>query len=161
MRRTVLLAAAALLLALLIASAARAEVPRKPAARWASCRYQSSNPYYSWSRWEVRQTIRCAADKWPVNVRTAMAIAQRESGFYAWVHNASSNACGIYQWMPSWWPHLPDMARLNGVRGAPACENARTNVLAAIHYAHENGWGPWSLRTPAEVAGSNVGPVPR
>lgn len=142
MRKTMVVAL--LLGGLLLPAAGANAAGMKPAQRLVSCRYQSANPYYSWSRWEVRQTIRCAATKWPVPLSTAMTIAERESHFTAWVHNTSSRACGIYQWLPSWWDALPRMARLNGKDGARQCTNARTNVLAAIKFAHYNGWGPWS-----------------
>lgn len=140
-RRTMiaLTAAAVLLLAAAPAHAA-------PSWRHRTCRYQGTSPR-SWTRWEVRSTIRCAAAKWNVSAATALYIAERESGFYPRAVNPSSGACGLYQFYPcsSWGSHWRAYAHGRHVgRVGRSWTNARSVALAATHYAHVNGWGPWS-----------------
>lgn len=101
-----------------------------PAQRAYSCRYQSANERISWSRWEVRSTIACAAHQRGVSASYMLAIAQRESGLQPWQRNPSG-ACGLYQFMPLWWGSLPRLGGLHGVKAAPSCANARTSALAA------------------------------
>lgn len=114
--------------------------------RHESCRFQSANPR-NWTRWEVRSTIACAVDRWAVPLETAMAIADRESGFYAKARNPSSGACGIYQHLPRYWPGRVSNHNFGAPKKydvAPGCENARSNVLVSVRMMHTIGLGPWT-----------------
>lgn len=128
---------AVLLASLLAATSAHAG----PADRHRTCRYNSVS-HVNWTPWETRKTIACATDKWHVALTRAMYIAWRESRLEPTVVN-SVGACGLYQFMPGWHPSLPNLAKLNGVRGAESCKNARTSALAFAHVVHDSGWGDW------------------
>jgi hypothetical protein len=126
--------------------AGQAHASQRESWRHETCRYQGAAPR-SWTRWEVKATIRCAVDRWPVSLSTAMYIAHRESGFYARAYNPSSGASGVYQWLARYWPGV--RANYNRhvifkMRVSDYVFNARSNVLTAIRYAHYSGWGPWS-----------------
>src|SRR5581483_7423379 len=98
---------------------------------------------------EVQALIRCAVLRWdvPGGVQTALRIAGCESSFYWHAISPTGAYRGIFQlgdseyhgWpKPYWWHRWWD-----GVHFPPVF-NARANVLAAVYYAHLNGWGPWS-----------------
>lgn len=114
--------------------------------RWKHCRYGSQELGQVWTHHEVRETIRCAASHWSVNLSEAFYIAGRESGFGANATNSYSGACGIFQSLPSLWPGRNAwFRRVTRWRADPSCYNARSNVLWAVRYAHEYGWGPWAM----------------
>jgi hypothetical protein len=122
--------------ALLIPTEAEA-IPLRQACRFGH--------HLHWTETEVKQTIRCAVERWPVpgGVSYALAIADRESSFYQRAENPSG-ARGIYQFMPRTWDVL--RRRFPGVARVTADNPfyARANVLLAIRTAHAFGWGPWS-----------------
>lgn len=103
----------------------------------------------------MQQTIVCAEELWPVaaGVDTALAIADRESGFTPGAVSPSGTYLGIYQigsyHMPSWpnelmaapWFHrwFPDLDW-----SAPSSLlNGRFNVMLGIRAMHSWGLGPW------------------
>lgn len=95
----------------------------------------------------MRQTIWCVSHKLRTSGafrRTALYVADRESGFYAGATNSSSGACGIYQHLPSYWPgrYRAYSAPRWGSMG-PSCYNGRTNVIVGLTMAKRGGWGPW------------------
>jgi soluble lytic murein transglycosylase-like protein len=114
--------------------------------RWRTCRFGTLvDPRWTWTRYEVQQTIRCAVRHYPVSLSHAMYVADRESSFFAKARNPSSGACGIYQHLPSYWPvRVRSLARAHPRWSlAGSCYSARSNVLVAIWMAHTSGWGPW------------------
>lgn len=117
--------------------------PARANERQDKCRYQSVEKG-RWTRDEVVWTIRCAAQKFGVDVSTALYVADRESNMEWWAQNPSG-ACGIYQHMPAYFESrlqaVPDHFR----RWKDSCFNARSNILAALWMAHRDGWGAWGL----------------
>jgi hypothetical protein len=114
--------------------------------RQAKCTYQDIDPAV-WTVPEVKATIRCAVEKFPVSSATAHYIAYRESRYRATALNSSSGACGVYQFIPSTWNDISLRYSRWKKRWnlGDGCTNARTNVLFAIRYAHQIGWGPWAI----------------
>lgn len=114
--------------------------------RKARCSYQGVDEA-SWTLKEVKATIRCAVEKFPVSESIAHYVAYRESRYNELARNPSSGACGVYQFIPSTWSNMHQMyGRWNRKWNmAEGCTNARTNILYAIRYAHAGGWGPWGI----------------
>lgn len=115
--------------------------------RWRHCRFESRDGQPGYTIPEVKLTIRCAVERMPVSggVSYAMYIAHRESGFHPYALNASSQACGIYQHIQSYWPGREsgfDRSHPN-FRLSDRCTDARINILTSIWMAHRGGWGPW------------------
>jgi hypothetical protein len=109
-----------------------------------ACRFQFYDGHEDWSPDEVKRTITCAVRRWPVpGGRTkALAIAWRESRFQQYATNPSG-CRGIYQWLDSTWAWvLPRFHKLYQFLSHNVY-NARSNVMYAIRYAHQYGWGPW------------------
>ena len=96
--------------------------------------------------------IRCAAERWGVDVSTALRVAECESGMWPWAHGNANYGLfqhrGIY-WpervrllKPDWfneaqWQRLPDVPRGPYV--------ARANVLVTMRMvARSGGWSAWS-----------------
>lgn len=97
----------------------------------------------------MRKTIWCVTNKLHESGafrRTALYVANRESGFYAGAVNPYSGACGIYQHIPSYWPgrYRAYSAPRWGSMGE-SCFNGRTNIIVGLTMAKHGGWGPWSL----------------
>ncbi len=139
---------AAMTFALLMTTgAAHADTAREVQHRERWCRYGSldGQPGH-WTPHEVRKTIICAADRWDVPVTTALAIAERESGFNARAVNSSSGACGVYQAYPagSFTERVQKFNREvpNGNAG-PACLNGRSNVMVHVRIMARS-LEPWS-----------------
>lgn len=116
-------------------------------ARWTHCRYKTQYaPYDAWNRIEVKHTILCALSHWPANKAETLMIAQRESGMTALATNRYSGACGTFQSLQSLWAaRVTWVRRVTGWHFDPSCWNARTNVLWAVRYQHQYGYGPWAL----------------
>jgi hypothetical protein len=77
----------------------------------------------------------------------ALAIADRESGFYPWAKNPYSSASGVFQHLASYWPGRA--ASLNrgwfGKGAWPASVfDPRANAIAAAIMVRNSGWGAWS-----------------
>lgn len=116
--------------------------------RWDHCRFQYVNGAAGWSVTEVRSTIRCAVQRYgvPGGLSRANYIAYRESRFHQYADNSYSSASGIFQWVDSTWSSVRSSMGLwwNGHWNLrDSVWNARSNVLAAIRYAHKYSWGPW------------------
>lgn len=93
---------------------------------------------------EVRDTIRCAARQFGVDVSTALRVADCESGFKADAWNPGGYA-GVFQQSVRYWPsrqntYDPNHGRWDIQEGV---FNARSNVIVSMKMAR-NGWGPWS-----------------
>jgi hypothetical protein len=85
--------------------------------------------------------IRCAVERWPVpgGAEKAISVARCESGLW-YRSGAGSGYVGIYQHSVYYWP---DRAAAYGFAGFDPL-NGRANIMVAIQYAHEHGWGAWS-----------------
>lgn len=110
------------------------------------CRLSMSNGRPGYQPADVRRLIHCAADRWPVDISTAMYVADRESNFQPHAYNPSG-ASGVYQHMAHLWPariasFLRNTGRRFDVRHTSPF-NARANVLVTIRMVHQGGWGPW------------------
>jgi hypothetical protein len=85
--------------------------------------------------------IRCAVERWPVpgGADKAISVARCESGLW-YRAGAGSQYVGIFQHSVYYWP---DRAAAYGFAGFDPL-NGRANIMVAIQYAHEHGWGAWS-----------------
>jgi hypothetical protein len=115
--------------------------------RWSECRFQTRDGRMGFSDKEVKLTIRCAVQHWPVQggVTKAFYIADRESGFNEFAKNPYSSAAGVYQFVSGTWNGVHDAThrwwhrwKLNHT-----VFDARANSLAAVRWAHLHGWDPW------------------
>lgn len=138
----------ALVLAVMVAMASNAlNVAAAPKVKDPSvqCRYRRGG---GWSDRDVIAAIRCAVDRWPVagGVRKALSVARCESNFNEHDRNPTSSAAGVYQFLSGTWRAVKQHYRRVKwrYRLSGRVENARSNVLLAIRYAHAGGWGPWS-----------------
>jgi soluble lytic murein transglycosylase-like protein len=134
---------AALILAITLSVGASAG-PAGAATRDKPYRYVSSRICpIEWRRGErqVRRLIRCAARHWEVSVRTALAVARRESNFRHRAYNRSTCASGVYQHLCHYWP---GRARVYGFRDRSAF-NARANIIVTMRMVRRGGWDPWGL----------------
>lgn len=93
----------------------------------------------------MRKTVRCVADRLEhVATSTALAVAYRESKFYAHARNPSSGTCGIYQHQPHLWPGRyrafspPFWGRMPS-----SCYSGRANIIVSLSMVNRAGWGPW------------------
>jgi hypothetical protein len=89
----------------------------------------------------VRRLIRCAAVHFGVDVRIALAVADRESHFRPRAFNSWSCAKGIYQHLCRYWA---GRARAYGYRGWSAF-NARANIMVTMRMVRRLGWSPWGV----------------
>ena len=85
--------------------------------------------------------IRCAVERWPVpgGAEKALSVARCESGLW-YRSGAGSQYVGIFQHSVYYWP---ERAAAFGFAGFDPL-NGRANIMVAIQYAHEHGWGAWS-----------------
>lgn len=103
----------------------------------------------------IKRLIGCVFDHFaPGNGTYALAIAQRESGFYPWAQNVYSLCSGLFQHILSAWPsraasYLPRSQWGPGVLW-PDSEHTtrlvfdpRANAMAAAKMVAGSGWGPW------------------
>lgn len=81
-------------------------------------------------------------------VEVALCVAERESGFDPLAVNPSTGAAGLFQFLPSTWASLSELA---GQGGASAF-NARANIAVAAWTVAHYGWHPW--RSVSEDCGS-------
>lgn len=141
MRKAIVIGTAALVCAVQ-APSAQATTVKDPSVQ---CRYRRGG---HWSDQDVKAAIRCAVDRWPVSggVRKALSVARCESGFNEHDRNPTSSAAGVYQFLSGTWRAVKQHYRRVKwrYRLSGRVENARSNVLLAIRYAHAGGWGPWS-----------------
>jgi hypothetical protein len=89
---------------------------------------------------QVRQLIRCAAERWPVpgGPAKALSVARCESGFDPRAY-ASGNA-GVYQQRVAYWA---GRASQWGFPGA-SVYNGRANIIVSVRMAHASGWDAWA-----------------
>jgi len=97
---------------------------------------------------DVKALIGCAVKVWPVpgGAATARCIAHRESRFWPWAHNTSSDARGLFQHLERYWGgRARDRLTRRWMPNVwvPSAYNARANVLVTVRMAHAGGWGPW------------------
>ena len=69
----------------------------------------------------------------------AFCVAERESNFEPLVVNPATGAAGVFQFIPSTWASLSQLA---GQSGASVFD-ARANVSVAAWTVAHYGWHPW------------------
>jgi hypothetical protein len=77
----------------------------------------------------------------------ALCVAEEESNFDPLAENPSTGAAGVFQFLPSTWASLSELA---GSGGASVFD-ARANVAVAAWTVAKYGWHPWS--SVAETCG--------
>jgi len=110
-----------------------------------ACRFQHLDQG-TWTHHEVKVTVRCLAKRMNVDVRAALYIADRESNFYRFAWNHSTDCRGIYQHMYKYWAgrvsahadKLNKYAVRNRTWSSPRAQAVVTFAMAKAH-----GWGPW------------------
>jgi hypothetical protein len=78
----------------------------------------------------------------PLGSRTvdiALCVAERESGFDPLAVNPSTGAAGLFQFLPSTWASLSELAG----RGGASVFDAGANVAVAAWTVAHYGWHPW------------------
>jgi hypothetical protein len=81
----------------------------------------------------------------------ALAIADRESGFYEWAYNPSSGASGLFQHLASMWPGRAASYLYRGWFGKgawpPGPMDPRANAIVSARMVADPdiGWAPWSM----------------
>jgi outer membrane murein-binding lipoprotein Lpp len=70
----------------------------------------------------------------------ALCVAEAESNFDPLAENPSTGAAGVFQFLPSTWESLSELAG----RGGASVFEARANVAVAAWTVAEYGWHPWS-----------------
>lgn len=99
-----------------------------------------------WTPFEVRQTIRCATAKWPVEggPTRAIQIALCESGADLQDPGGDGYA-GTFQQSEQYWPGRYRSLKPKGWELQPSAVNPRSNTVISIRMAHARGWeGDWS-----------------
>lgn len=94
--------------------------------------------------WQVRQLIRCAADRWrvPGGASMALYVADRESEFLPKAYNGYSGARGIFQHLSRYWPGRADTFGFGGW----SAFNARANIMVTMRMVHRQGdWNDWGF----------------
>jgi hypothetical protein len=79
----------------------------------------------------------------PLGPRTeavALCVAEAESHFDPLAENPSTGAAGVFQFLPSTWVNLSELAG----RGGASVFDARANVAVTAWTVAEYGWHPWS-----------------
>ena len=69
----------------------------------------------------------------------ALCVAERESNFDPLAVNPATGAAGVFQFIPSTWASLSQMAG----RGGASVFDARSNVAVAAWTVAHYGWHPW------------------
>ena len=72
-------------------------------------------------------------------VEVAICVAEAESGFDPSAVNPATGAAGLFQFLPSTWASLSELAGW----GAASVFDARANVAVAAWTVAEYGWHPW------------------
>ncbi len=70
----------------------------------------------------------------------ALCVAEAESNFDPLAENPSTGAAGVFQFLPSTWVNLSELAG----RGGASVFDARANVAVTAWTVAEYGWHPWS-----------------
>ena len=97
----------------------------------------------------VQALIRCVFSKVgiPSQIPMALYVADRESSFYPWAWNRSSDCRGLFQHMGRYWAARTMMlppAQFPKRVGISAF-NARANAWVTAVMVRSGGWGPWAL----------------
>jgi hypothetical protein len=79
------------------------------------------------------------------NEAVALCVAEAESNFDPLAENPSTGAAGVFQFLPSTWVDLSELAG----RGGASVFDARANVAVTAWTVAEYGWHPW--RSVAEA----------
>lgn len=74
------------------------------------------------------------------NEAVALCVAEAESNFNPLAENPSTGAAGVFQFLPSTWVHLSELAG----RGGASVFDARANVAVTAWTVAAYGWHPWS-----------------
>jgi phage shock protein A len=69
----------------------------------------------------------------------ALCVAERESNFGSLAVNPATGAAGVFQFIPSTWASLSELAG----RGGASVFDARANVAVAAWTVARYGWHPW------------------
>ena len=77
----------------------------------------------------------------------ALCVAERESNFDPLAVNPVTGAAGVFQFLPSTWASLSELAG----RGGASVYDARANVAVAAWTVAQYGWHPW--RSEADDCG--------
>jgi hypothetical protein len=75
----------------------------------------------------------------PRNEEVALCVAEAESNFDPSAVNPSTGAAGVFQFLPSTWATLSELAGRDG----DSVFDARANVAVAAWTVEEYGWHPW------------------
>jgi Transglycosylase SLT domain len=70
----------------------------------------------------------------------ALCVAEAESHFNPLAENPSTGAAGVFQFLPSTWANLSELAG----RGGASVFDAGANVAVTAWTVAEYGWHPWS-----------------
>jgi soluble lytic murein transglycosylase-like protein len=69
----------------------------------------------------------------------ALCVAEAESNFDPLAVNPTTGAAGVFQFLPSTWMSLSELAG----RGGGSVFDARANAAVAAWTVAEYGWHPW------------------
>lgn len=140
MRRTLTALVAGLLLGAIATPAHAYELSWSNWARQ-ECRMSRNG---NWSNAEVRDLIRCAAQRVnPADVDAALAIADRESGYQEHAENPYSSAAGLFQWLDSSWPGARFPALMNRYVYPDTRYNPRAAAFVSLEVMRRYGCGAW------------------
>lgn len=74
------------------------------------------------------------------NEAVALCVAEAESNFDPLAENPSTGAAGVFQFLPSTWANLSELAG----HGGASVFDARANIAVTAWTVAEYGWHPWS-----------------
>jgi hypothetical protein len=95
----------------------------------------------------MQRLIVCVFAVWaPGESAYALAIADRESNFYAWAWNTSSDCRGLFQHMGRYWASRAETYLFRGWFGKwpVSAFDPRANAIVTARMVAAGGWGPWS-----------------
>jgi len=98
-----------------------------------------------WTPFEVRQTIRCAVEKWgvPGGAAKAIDVALCESG-YDLQDAGGDGYAGTFQQSEQYWPSRWRALKPQGWELQRSPTNPRANTVVSIRMAHGAGWSAWA-----------------
>ena|SRR3990172_3884129 len=103
------------------------------------CRFQNLDGRKGWSDLEVKRTIRCATQKYDVNTKKALDVAEHESGFN---ERAGDSYCGVFQHSRTYWDSriiAVNRSWPNQRDFSSNCYNPRSNTYAAVKIVKQTG----------------------
>jgi hypothetical protein len=110
------------------------------------CRFQRNG---SWSRSEVRDSVRCIVRRIGGDVSKHLRVSYCESRHYARAGEGQPDSFrGVYQQHRRYWPKRVRDARRKlrrelGGRVGKSIYNARSNVGVSVVMVKRGGWSPW------------------